>query len=337
MVIASLVRGAQGLPVHMPVPETQQSIRSRETFVSGPEDWFTFPDELAHVLKTSPHLTALGKNNWTVVSYKPPKKQDTARGKLFADILAGLKLGLPSILSINVNDHWVVVTRAWLNSNGSVYSIEYIDPAGTHSGVRDARHTYLDACTKDGSSYWMTETPIALAQNYLKVGNLKPRTYKGKYVAVVPGTGAPGSVGSVVQSVVQDGPVPDILTGLGDVASALAFSELATLLAANPHVVTREVKSIQSGGGRYLLGSLFHMAGSAGLVGCFDVATRRVSHFRLTQRIELHRALSAIPVGETLYWTRRRLKTWSLPYYPFQKTAGGQYERLVDRAPLEYA
>jgi hypothetical protein len=151
-------------------------------------------------------------------------------------------------------------------------------------------------------------------------------------VAVVPGVGAQQAA-AVTQ---ETGPVPDIVTGLTEDATTLDLNDLGALLAANPQAVTRTVQDIEPTGDSFLLGSLFDFASGNGLIGCFNPATKRVSRFRLTRRVELHRYLNAVPPGESLFWTRKRLTTWSLPYYPYRQISPGQFRRLVGGIPLEY-
>ena len=366
MVIASLVLGGQNAAADRPVPETQQSVRNRETFeaanagATGPGGWDTFPDELVEVLTNSPDLMGMIQNRWRVAHHTPAADaspgNDRALQNLLADIVVGLKLGKPAILNCKSVDHWVVVSRAWVNDDGSVDSIQFVDPAGLDTGITGAGHTYTEACHNEGMDYWSIWTPIELAAFELTVGTVPPPTYSGEYVAIVPSPvrrpagflKSPLAFFSLIQKVVTfferhppaqppvPGPVDDIQTALRQVARHLGLSELHDLLDAHPDVRTLVVKDIEGSDERYLLGSLFDPHSGRGLIGVFNVATNRAARFRLTRRSDLHQSLSGVPADGTLWWTRRRLTTWSLPYYPFQKIGPGKYERLGDGASLVY-
>jgi len=351
MVIASLVRGAQNASPTTSVPETQQSLRARETYeaahagAQGPGGWETFPDELVDLLKNSADLTTLMQNSWHVVGHSPSAgataDNDQALQDLLAEIVAGLKLGKPAILNMKAVDHWVVVSKAWVNDDGSVEKIKYVDPAGLDTGITGAGHRYTDACHSEGADYWLIKTSADLADFELAVGNVSPRKYAGKYLAIVPDGVLPAIASKAKKKAPKLpapilGPAPDVQTGLLEVAADLGLDELKALLDTNPDVQTRVVKDIQGSSQQYLLGSLFDTHGGQGLIGAFNVRTNRVSRFRLTLRSELHRALIGVPAGENLWWTRRRLTTWSLPFYPFQQIGPGIFRRLGDGQPLVY-
>src|SRR4029079_5926940 len=131
----------------------------------GPGDWITFPDELVRVLKTSPDLKRQKQNRWRVAYRKRTTKAskrtdkahqvpDRALDALLANIAAGLKRGMPSILSVKGIDHWVVVSSVWLDAKGRVASIKFVDPAGLDAEIKGDEHTYRDACRTVGEGYW---------------------------------------------------------------------------------------------------------------------------------------------------------------------------------------
>lgn len=349
MVIASVAFGSVGAGATQPVPESQQSIEQREYYeaahagASGPGQWATYPDELVQVLESTPQLGGPPQNVWNVATYRPARGakpgSDSALQKLLKDIVRGLKRGLPSILNIRSVDHWVVVDTAWVKTSGSVVSIRFVDPVGLPSTVSGTHHTYQDGCgNAQSAAYWMTETYADLAQFQLAVGAYAPTSYKGKYVAVVPGQVTANLTPA------EPGPAPapvsttrtEIKTSLEDVAAYLGLTDVQALLNTNPEIIVRTVKDVQGSTDTYVIGSLFDASKDQGLIGIFNARTNRVYTFVLTKLGNFHAALKAVPAAEALWWTRRELTVGSSPLYPFRLVSPGKFERLVDRAPLEY-
>ena len=365
MVIASVALGLQGVGSAQPVPETQQSIRDRETYEAanpgfqGPGEWFTFPDELVQVLQPSAQFGGPLQNVWYVARHTPTldatPAHDVALQKLLTDIVAGLKRGLPSVLNIRANDHWVTVANAWVNNDGSVSAIRFADPLFP-SSVASNQHTYIDACEAQ-QTYWMTESDVLLAEFELAVAGFLPNDYEGDYIAVVPGPvrrrGLLMSVwwiawvervnNTMAKRASAPPPVPpiptsrtDIKTGLQDVAAYLGVPELNALLGANVPIVFRTVRDIEGSDETYLIGSMFDSHQHQGLIGIFNSTRNGVSSSGLTRRDDFHGALGVVPETESLWWTRRRLTIGSFPFYPFRQVRAGKFGRLADGILLEY-
>jgi hypothetical protein len=193
MVMSSLVLGP---PTGSPptsedaatvIPFKQSELRAREPFNTDDPDvpaWRTHPDELLHVMTTAPELS--GKlANWRLA----------VRGSLddlLSTLVEALAAGMPAILNVYSNDHWVVViSTAVDDATAEVVFIEVLDPL---PHVRGITHTYIDRCSgnNEGTVLLLEQfSPAQLGNLQLEVGPLSPpgdlTHYAGQYVALVHG------------------------------------------------------------------------------------------------------------------------------------------------------
>jgi hypothetical protein len=360
MVIASLYLGSQSSPPveASPVPVTQQQLRSLENYESahlgadGPGQWSTFPTELVALLNTSPELQSINRANWKIVTHLASNHPDLARDKILKDIATSVAaLGMPAILSLKTNDHWVLVSTVWVDdANGSVDSIQFADPAGWPSTATGAGHTYRDNCEMGGSQYWVVTTSADLASLDLKIGTASPTTYKDKCLAVV--YKEPGQQPSLVKALKKKEkprktppPPPVFLTvgaspqqaavfaDLQQIAHRLDLDELRPLLTAGARVRVWRVKDIDGSAQEYALALVDSPNSRRVVIAVCDPVTYAVSRFQLPTKNSGLDSLINVPEKETLWWTRKLEDTYWQPFFPFRRedlATGPRYKRLID-------
>jgi hypothetical protein len=329
-----------------PVPETQAALRIRESSpVDVPGTWFTHPDELVHILNTDPRLVALGYTHWKVGAYGTPDE-------LFERVGRTLKRGMPAILNIRSEDHWVTV-RGVDYANGVVTMLYMLDPLNPRNSPGPLGHTYYDGCAGDGTTIWETinEDPADLAATWsLPVGTFPPANYAGLHVAIVyePPPFDPFNVADIIRLRHRmwkfikrpKGPWPPlrIREELQRVAAAIADPEFTALVEPDTPLTIRYVHDIDARLRGYTIASLYDERLERGLIGVFDFDDQLFRHVRLTNDRVLIDSIAGDP-AEPLWWTQRRLETLFSPYFPFQreKAADGRttYRRLLDNARIE--
>ena len=147
MVISSLIQGPPTGTSPTPadeialIPVTQDELRKREQFIvddTKNESWFTHPDELLHIMKNAPELS--GFSDWRLA----------VRGdvpSIYVDLIVALQAGMPAILNVYNNDHWVVIVGVGVDDATSNLNVMIVlDPLPQQTGVT---HTYVDGCRQE--------------------------------------------------------------------------------------------------------------------------------------------------------------------------------------------
>ncbi|MEZ5293280.1 MAG: hypothetical protein R2745_19515 [Vicinamibacterales bacterium] len=346
MIISSLVLGVPAPSKPSPtlaakrVPVRQDELHRRETWKNDvPGRWFTHPDELADLLNGNADLQAAGLTGWRVAA-------NDSFDELLKEVAASLKLGFPAVLNIRASDHWVVVHGVDLHASGYVSYLRMLDPLLKHTAPAYDKHTYLDGCATDGTTWWSTiNRPASVIAKWdVPVGPLPPTNYAGKCVAVVMGSEvddrADWQALRLQLERTQPGPrgaTPEqrIRHELARVSIELEAPELVELAAVTP--VVRHVHDIDARQRGYTIASWSRAFTRQGMLGIFDLDDQRFLQLRLTEDEALIRSIDGDP-SELLWWTSRPLETLFSPYFPFVKKGSGteaRYERLIDGFTIE--
>lgn len=347
MVISSLAQ-SPGQGDSFPPPAagtaivTQGALQSRETessdTVTVPQ-WFTHPDELVALLANEPQFTQPFQRNWRVANH-------ASRPDLLADVALALQRGMPSLVTMDGSDHWVVVIGTTLDAAGLMDGVRMLNPLPV-----DARpHTYVDACSdsSNGESYgeWPLTGPEFGGYD-LEVGPVAPPSgmtnYSGRFVGIING---PTAVANKLREIAKrfkppkrppwepGEPVLDptaLVRELRRKAVDWEITHLLTLLDHHPSSVVRPVKDAEGSAAQYTLLSLFSTELEQGVIAAFR-PSGAVMHFQFVKDPLIDASLRRSLDG-TLWWTRNWLPSLHSPYFPFErKPAGDQlvYTRLFD-------
>ncbi len=361
MVISSLIQGPPTGTSPTPadeialIPVTQDELRKREQFIvddTKNESWFTHPDELLHIMKNAPELS--GFSDWRLA----------VRGdvpSIYVDLIVALQAGMPAILNVYNNDHWVVIVGVGVDdATSNLNFMIVLDPLPQQTGVT---HTYVDGCRQEGLTYVDgADGPneVELAGLQLKIKNTPSppglNHYAGKFVALVYGPPFDRALADKF-SKSRRLPVPPYvwrppsprqttvaLTSVDAMRQALLsrahsweIPRLSQLLASPHEHVARIVYDVGDALAPYNLLSLFSPALGYGVVGAFKVRDDEPLHFRFTNNRKFAQSLQARP-DETLWWTSRWLPSLKSPYFPFARQVVGNkylYKRLFDDYTFE--
>ncbi len=329
-----------------PVPATQDKLRQRESYPNDNGGWFSHPDELVEIFKKDPGLQKLGLIHWKVGAYG-------SSAELFENLGRALQRGVPAILSINEEDHWVTV-RGVDRTSGVVSFLYMLDPLNPALSPGAQFHTYFDGCAGDGTTLWevLEDTTGVVDTWELPIGDTLPDQYKGKYVAIIheppgPSGGDHLSIDDIIRLRLRlmklqkrpKGPTPPlrIREELQRVADETKMDELVALVAEESPLTVRYVHDIEAKLRGYTIASLYSERLEQGLVGIFDFNDQKFRSLRLTADRQMVTSLAG-DSAEPLWWTRHGLDTLFSPYFPFrrEKAPNGAiaYRRMLDDAPF---
>jgi hypothetical protein len=361
MVISSLVlgppTGTQPTPADEKdvIPVTQDELRKREQYPNDDvynESWFTHPDELLKVMKGAPELT--GQTDWRLAV-------SDVEG-IYAELILALQGGMPAILNVYNNDHWVVIAGVGVDDATSKLNFMIaLDPLPQQSGVT---HTYIDGCRQEGLTYVEAvvdpDHEVELAGLQLEIGSTPHPSdltdYAGKCVALVYGPAWNRELADKLRKL-RRLPVPPYLwqpkaplsatisqPSIDEMRQALLsraqsweIPRLSALLSSPHEHVARLVQDVRGALYPYYLLSLFSPALGYGVVGVFKVRDHQPLHFRFTNNRKFAQSLQTRP-HEPLWWSRRWLPSLKSPYFPFARQLKANkfvYQRLFDDFTFE--
>ena len=338
----------------------QSTLQTREPF---PQDdinrpsWYTHPDELQILLAHAPELQGLG-TSWNV------EARETFRS-LSAVMLEALVNGMPSAITTGPTDHWMLLVGAGVSDDDSLQYLQFLDPLPPIGQA--TAHTIGDNCGLgfNGETYVPQEVAAGQFGSFgFRVESVPPPTgltdYSDRFVAVVgstvsagpdvaaepadggtePGNG--GTNGRAPQNVERwlERIKPTIMRGsLLDAFAALAtqwrLPPLRDLVDSSPTDTVRRVQNFDRTTDHYNLFTLRSGNLPFGLIGG-AAPDGTLLHFQFTTNRRLLDSIAAGPPGDPFWWSHRRTRTLSSPYYPFRRlltpTIGGlsQFSRLFD-------
>jgi hypothetical protein len=341
-------------PRTIAVVPTQATLATRETDQPDPllpaDVWLTHPDEMLELLRDSPELLAVGADDWRLQAYPTGKR-------LVADVLHTLATsGMPAVVSIKQNDHWVVIKAAHRDDAGRLM-IELLEPSDPQIMMR--QHRYEDECNHDanGQAYIKYEmTRNALIGLDLRI-NPRPNPsgmndYAGQCVGILYGAAPTDEALDETMAAVVDvspkkraagRPTPDeFYAELAISAQAWKLERVRRFLESRPELVaSRWVRGIESPDIEYAVMTMLsgHVEAGAprqGLMAAFD-ADGALQQLQFTTSEKAIRSLARF-AGEDLWWTTRWLPTLPSPFYPFARVhnQANQYVRLVNDTSFEY-
>jgi len=369
MLITSLHLGNTSSPPAdtVPVPVTQDHLKSQETYEStfgkdGPEAWFTYPDELVGLLNSSPELKALNRAHWKIVHYAASSNPGRARKRILNAIATSLITeGMPAILNLKSSDHWVLVSKVWLDSSHAVMMIRFADPAGGEP-QEGGHHTYRDECDTQ-VNYWLQIESPGLANWSLKIGDNKPDDYKNHCLAIIyekedPKPPTRKKKSQHVESkpiVARDAPIQQgvfadqkirppavaldgspqqaVFTDLRRIADLAGLDELGPLIGPGAQVRVWRVKDIDGSAEEFELAVVSHSHSRRVVHAVCDPKTHQLSHFRVTTQNLSFDSLTDVPQSETLWWSGRLDDNYCAPFFPFRleiEAGRPRYRRLID-------
>jgi hypothetical protein len=294
-------------------------------------------------MKGAREYTEVSASNWRIANC-------ATLHELLAEVVHGLKKGMPSIINLGSEDHWVVVYGAQLDKAGDIQVLHMRDPMPQLTDSE--KHTYIDQCSDTGNpttfdAPWPLDVPN-LRRYHLAIGRTpSPRgmaDYRGRFVGIVHGTAPkPSAVHALLKKFKRprrskakrpsSAAATDFRTLLGELkekAQEWNVSALPELLGQNEPPIVRLVEDIGGAFRPYLLLSMFSTKLKTGMVAVFrsDGALQRLQFFNGP---EVHTSLRKHP-DETLWWTRERLRSLPSPIFPFARVNGTQnrYKRLYD-------
>jgi hypothetical protein len=358
MVISSLVLGPPTGNPPTPadekdeIPVTQDELRRREQYPNDDvynESWFTHPDELLKLMKEAPELA--GQTDWRLAV------EGDIDG-IYAELILALQGGMPAILNVYNNDHWVVIAGVGVDDATSKLNFMIaLDPLPQLT--EPVVHTYIDDCKQEGLTYVETaddsDHEVELGGLQLEICS-RPHPsdltdYAGKCVALVYGPGWNRELADKLRKL-RRLPVPPYLwqpkaplsatisqSSIDEMQQALLsraqsweIPRLSTVLSSPHEHVARLVQDVRGALYPYYLLSLFSPALGYGVVGAFKVRDHQPLHFRFTNNRKFAQSLQKRPL-EPLWWTRRWLPSLKSPYFPFARQVVGNkyvYQRLFD-------
>jgi hypothetical protein len=341
-------------PRTIAVVPTQATLATRETDQPDPpapaDVWLTHPDEMLELLKDSPELLSAGTHDWRLQAYPTGKA-------LVADVLHTLATsGMPAVVSIKQNDHWVVIKAAHRDDAGRLM-IELLDP--WQEPVMPRQHFYQDECSDglNGQAYIKYEvTRHALIGLDLRI-NARPNPpgmhdYAGLCVGILYGNAPTDeALDETMAAVVDVSPkkraagrpaAEDLYDELATSARAWRLEPVGRFLDSRPELVaSRWVRGIESPDIEYAVMTMLAGPGETGarrqgLMAAFD-ADGALQQLQFTTSEKTIRSLARF-AGQDLWWTTRWLPTLPSPFYPFARVQSqvNQYVRLVNDTSFEY-
>ena len=349
MIISALTQGvASGaLPTLLeqaqPVPFTQDELRAKEVNKADvPGCWYTFPDEMLELLKKEPMLIALGLTDWRLANCADSDE-------LFAWAAKSVRGGMPAVLNIRSEDHWVCLRSVTFDGD-ALTLMECLDPLSKHESnpPEPDEHTYLDLCETDKEWAVIKKAPGKrkgeLGELEITIGDAWPTTYQGRCVGIVYGP-PPEEIASTrdraqrFQIKKPGPPIPEerVRALLMELAIYAEIDELAGILHGSSEISVRTVRDITGVEQPYAIAAMFTPAIERGVVAIFDEGVNTFIRLRLTSSKRLTDSIALSSSVGTLWWQRRGVPTLYSPYFPFAQTFDqGQikYRRLIDAEVL---